>query len=70
MNALVLYVGLQGINAIKKMQQTISLLTVASTSHMDVFESLSDNLSNEGIFMSVEFSHLPPLFVALPMRYV
>ncbi len=48
MNAVVLYVGIQAIQAIQSMEQGPSMSTIAHSSYMDIFQSLAVNLDTEG----------------------
>ena len=48
MNALVLYVGIQAIQAIQLKGMSPSANTIAQSSHMDIFQSLSVDLDTEG----------------------
>lgn len=48
MNALVLYVGTQAIQAIQTKGMSPSASTIAQSSHMDIFQSLSVDLDTEG----------------------
>lgn len=48
MNAVVLYVGVQAIEAIQRKEQRPSIATIAHTAHMDIFQNLAVDLDTEG----------------------
>jgi len=52
MNAVVLYVGSQAIQAIQAKEQRPGIATIAHTSHMDIFQNLAVDLDTEGGFFS------------------
>ncbi|VDP15420.1 unnamed protein product [Soboliphyme baturini] len=48
MNAVVLYVGIQAIQAIQSKDQRPNITTIAHTAHMDIFQNLAVDLDTEG----------------------
>ncbi|XP_003371608.1 CCR4-Not complex component, Not1 superfamily [Trichinella spiralis] len=50
-NTLVLYVGVQAIQAIARNDQRPNVSTVAHTAHMDIFQNLAVDLDNEGRYL-------------------
>lgn len=48
MNALVLYVGTQAIQDIRSRGHTLSMSTISSCAHMDIFQNLGVDLDTEG----------------------
>ncbi|CAJ0587724.1 unnamed protein product, partial [Mesorhabditis spiculigera] len=51
LHALVLYVGQQAVASIKAKRQEISLMTIAHTAYMDVFQNLAIGLCNQGRYL-------------------
>lgn len=51
MNALVVYVGTQAIHSIQNKGMSPSTSTIAQSSHMDIFQSLSVDLDTEGEYI-------------------
>lgn len=48
MNALVLYVGTEAIQYIRKKGLTPNMSTIAHSAHMDIFQNLAVDLDTEG----------------------
>jgi len=51
MNSVVLYVGVQAIQAIQTKEQRPSIATIAHTAHMDIFQNLAVDLDTEGRYL-------------------
>uniref|UniRef100_A0A158R661 CCR4-NOT transcription complex subunit 1 n=1 Tax=Syphacia muris TaxID=451379 RepID=A0A158R661_9BILA len=51
MHAVVLYVGMRAIEAIREKQQCITMTTIAHTAYMDIFQNLAVSLCTEGRYL-------------------
>jgi CCR4-NOT transcription complex subunit 1 len=50
-NAVVMYVGVRAIDSIHEKNQRISMITIAHTAFMDIFQNLAVSLCTEGLLL-------------------